>query len=301
MRILITGASGFIGGNFARHLSYNTNHNIYTCSRKAVKKNYGNHYPIDLTKTEDVKGMVESIKPDAIFHIAANPIVKLKEGKPTEIIHDNVIATQNLLHYAPQSCKFIFASSVVVYGDVNEVCTEDQVCNPTSVYGVTKLSSEHLVNTYTSMDRVRGTNFRLCATVGRGITHGIVYDFINKLKSDNPYLEVIGDYPGSQKPFAHITDVIKALKLSINKDLKGTFNVTPEDQATVKDVAQAVSDGLKIHKPVDWLGEGANWKGDNKKLCINSKKLINAGWQPEYSLSKSAIENAVNEIKGDIK
>lgn len=299
MKILITGTSGFMGDNIARNLYMNTSHTLYSCSRTLIKKPFGNHYPIDLVNTRDVALTLDSIKPDVIMHFAANPIVKLQEDNPTQIIHDNVIATQNLLHYAPEGCKFIFASSVVVYGDKNHSCHELDLPEPTSVYGATKLSSEHLVNSYTSMGRVRGTNLRLCATVGRGLTHGVVYDFIHKLRSDNPYLEAIGTYPGSQKPFAHISDVINACKLFLDKDITGTFNVTPNDQLTVEEVAHAVMEGLNINKPIKWLGEGANWKGDNKRLDIFSGKLESIGWKRNYN-SRDAIVEAVRQIRGDL-
>ena len=243
-------------------------------------------------------------KPDTVFHLAGNPLSKLDENKPHDIVMDNIISTQKVLHHAPEGCRIILASTVIVYGDwlhEDELWTdssyyESDKTDPTSVYGMTKRAAESLVSIYTSMERVSGASLRLCATVGPNLTHGVIRDFIRKLQSPSEYLDVLGDEPGSKKPYCHIDDAIEAFILMSKSDVAGEFNVLPDNAIAIKEVAAAVMEGCEINKPVNWLGEGANWKGDNKIIDVNNEKLKALGWNPKFPNSKDAIIDTVKRI-----
>ena len=317
MKILVTGATGFIGRHLAIKLKL-LGHDVITLSRHAILVNKrdqrrdNKHYKIDLGESDTRKheyyhfeNLCLEHKPEAIFHLASNPIVKIDEENPHQIILDNVVSTQKIAHYAPEGCKVILASSVVVYGDwlFNETYTDRSFYNeshrsqPTSIYGTTKRASESILETYTTMGRIRGVYARLCATVGGGLTHGVIKDFIRKLKSDNPYLEVLGNHPGSTKPFCHIEDALEALVLLAESDFDKheAYNVVPDNSINIEEVAEAVMEGLNIHKPIKWLGEESNWKGDNKVIQVTNKKLKSLGWNPKFSDSKDAILDIVSK------
>jgi UDP-glucose 4-epimerase len=321
-KVLVTGASGFIGKHLTRELIQSTNesaeyeYDVRICARRIVDQdtidfwlgsnNYQSKelimYPINLINSVRVQEMMNAFKPDIIFHLAANPNIKPNENRPTDIIQSNITTTQNICHLAPEGCRVVFASSVVVYGDTQHKCREDHECNPCSVYAATKLASEGIVHAYHMQDRIIGTSLRLCATVGSGLTHGIVYDFINKIQSDNKVLEVLGDEPGTCKPFTHVDDVVQAFKLMI--ELEGTnskYNVVPDDSITVKEVAYAVMGGLGCIKPIRWLGEESRWRGDNNVLNTNNQRLKYRGWEPKYPTSHCAIVRAVEQIDGQTK
>ena len=163
---------------------------------------------------------------------------------------------------------------------------------------MTKRASESIIESYTSSGKIDGVSARLCATVGSGLTHGIIKDFIRKIKSDNPNLEALGSYPGSTKPFCHIDDVIEALILLGTQDAKGkVFNVVPDDSITVEEVAEAAMSALEIQKPIKWLGEEANWKGDNRIIRASNTLLKSAGWNPKFPKSKDVIFDVVKRSK----
>lgn len=330
MRILITGGSGFIGQHLVRHIRALADfvndpleHEVRTISRRRSNivvcetdktdfffyaptgsdsmgfyQSKEQHYSGDLTNPKLVERLFHYYKPDVIFHLAGNPLVKNPEG----IFRDNVEVTQNLLTYCPEGCRFVFASSIVVYGDGKQYpkCTENSLPNPTSEYGITKLASEHLVNMFTNRGKVKGVNLRLCATVGSGLTHGVIYDFMKKMQIISPRLEVLGAKPGSTKPYLHVDDAVRAFMLMVgvnNSNLKGCWNVVPDNEVNIEQLANAVMEACHVIKDIEWLGEGANWEGDNRYLCASNANLKSVGWNPQYTSSFDAIKQAVKEIE----
>jgi nucleoside-diphosphate-sugar epimerase len=317
MKIFVTGATGFIGKHLCLRLKL-LGHNVVTISRHpimVVKKDNqkNNHVVIDLGETDRSKesyylfeNLCSHHKPDVIFHLASSAVVKPDEEDPHRIILDNTVSTQKVAHYAPKGCRVVLASSVIVYGDwlfekgdTNRRYSEVSTCKPTSIYGMTKRASESIIESYTSSGKIDGVSARLCATIGSGLTHGIIKDFIRKIKSDNPYLEALGSHPGSTKPFCHIEDAVEALiMLGTEKGIKGEiFNVVPDDSISVEEVAEAAMSALEIDKPIKWLGEDANWKGDNRIIRTNNSLLKEAGWNLKFAKSKDVIFDIVSRSK----
>ena len=120
--------------------------------------------------------------------------------------------------------------------------------------------------------------------------------FIRKLFSKNPYLEALGDYPGSTKPYLNIDDAVNAFILLGLSDTNGSFNVCPNDQITVEEVAHAVMEGCGVYKDIKWMGEGANWKGDNRVIKADNTKLKMLGWRLQYPRSQDCIRSVVEKI-----
>jgi UDP-glucose 4-epimerase len=233
---------------------------------------------------------------------------------PTAILDDNIKATHNLLHWCKEGTHFLFASSIVVYGnsvsyaistqdyteehvkwqtDWVEPVTEDATCNPTSLYGITKLASEHLIKAYSEYRGIKYKILRLCATVGPGLSHGILYDFIRKVKTEET-LTMLGDCPGSCKPYLHVDDVVSAFTLLLNEKRDAVLNICSRWSITVDEIADIVMEELGISKEKIWAGAGANWKGDNPHLAANPDRATHFGWDRELD-SVEAMRKAVRE------
>ena len=311
MAVLVTGANGFIGRHLIKKLySYRqTVGEIITTSRRHFKSPYSHkHYRCDLgfSDTTDaefscLQYMCKKHEPSYIFHLASKATVKMQGDDPFDIIQDNILSTQKICQWAPKGAKVILASSVITYGDwmfqqeSPRPYTEEDRTEPTSIYGITKRASEGIVNYHDSTDRISGVSARICATVGRGLTHGVVYDFIRKI-TNNPTLEALGSKPGSTKPYCYIEDLVNALViLAMSKKTRGEYNIVPDDSISIEEVAKAVMEGLENHKEIEWLGEEANWKGDNKLISVSNQKMRDLGWKPKYK-SKEAIIQAVKDM-----
>lgn len=297
MKVLITGATGFIGSYLTKSIINNPKYTeICTTGRKEWNNKLWStrchHKIIDLGNQWEVERLFSEFKPDVIFHLAGNPLPKLDEQNPTRIWQDNVVATHNLLHFCPEGCNFVYASSVVVYGDMPGIHYECDELRPTSIYGLTKLAGEEAVRIYDANGKINGKIARLSATIGKGSSHGIIIDLINKIKLENPYLEVIGDCPGSSKSYVYIDDTIDALIKISNTNKYETYNISSDGIASCKDIAEIIINNFDKNKYIKWLGNNANWVGDNKILEISNDKLKYLNWK-----SKSAIKAVELAVK----
>ena len=310
MSVLVTGGRGFIG----RHLIHRLRpyRNIFgpviTVGRQSFASPFvDRHYTCDLGYPDQsepefyvLKTIMQKYDFDYIFHLASKATVKMQGNEPFEILNSNILSTQKVCQWAPKGARVILASSVINYGDwmfqeeTLRPYGEEDKTDPTSIYGMTKRASESILKYYTSTGQIRGVSARMCATVGRGLTHGVVYDFIHKILN-NPTLEALGDKPGSTKPYCYIDDLIDGLLLLAMKDTTGEYNICPDDQINIEEVAKAVMTGLEVYKKIEWLGESANWKGDNKLISVSNKKLKSHGWTPKYN-SKQAIIRGVKDL-----
>lgn len=313
MKILVTGDNGFIGRKVFTYL-YNNGYNVYGCGRNTLpgrskillidKDSYlcneydSLRYVLDLKNRPAVIKMLADYDPDLIIHCAANATPQMADNSPYEMYQDNVTSTFTLCKEAKPECRFIFLSSIVVYGDVDPKTPTEwiDVCHaskPTSLYGLTKSLSEDII--WFLRDKDKTKILRMGAIVGQGLTHGILKDFISKLKTDSEYLEVLGDSPGSSKPFLHITDLLRVLHLIINNKTNNEYiyNICNKDSINVEQIANSVMDVIGIRKPIKWLGSSANWRGDNKILRANITDL-GCGWTPSLS-STDAIRLTVKE------
>lgn len=292
--ILVTGASGLIGSAIYDKVNkhYDT---VGCCYKNWTRKEFVSY---NLSSSIETKHLMETYKPDCVIHCAATPNPVPDFENPNKIIRKNISTTNNLLTYAPQGCKFIFMSSIVVYGDCEYPKAIEDELNPKSVYAATKVASEALVNSFHNMGLIEGFIVRLGATIGPNAKRGIIYDFIKKLKSDSKNLEVFGSYPGSIKPYTHVEDVaelVRKLVLTYYKreDKARIINCANKDSVPVSQIAQIVMNELDIYKFVEFNNK--TWLGDNKELWVDtsdSEKMY--GFKPKYN-SREAIKEVVRE------
>lgn len=308
MRVLVTGSKGFIARHLIKSLLQRNDIKVICGWSK-----YGNEphwiqpglfdyyeWQVNLEYREKVQKALELLQPDVIFHLAGNPTVKVNEKNPFEIWGNNVLQTHYLLNYCKEGVKFVFASTLLVYGDMDGCVSELSTnLNPTSIYGLTKLASEKLIQIYHKQGKVFGRNLRLVANVGWGNNKGIVVDFLRKLQGPDAYLDVLGDSPGSIKPFVHVTDTVKAMILAgfdFTSNELLTANVCSANEISVEKVADCVMKASGFNKPIRWLGSESTWKGDNKFLAAHSDKLEYLGWKRKYDTSEEAITQGVKDI-----
>lgn len=145
-KLLLTGASGFVGSNFCR--LYANQYKIYgQYSQHAI------HYPgveavkADITDEEAVKTLFKKLKPDAVLHLAALSDPNYCEQNPEVSLETNVIATEYLAAESAQlRIPFVFASTDLVFDGKNAPYKENAVPNPISTYGTHKAIAEHAVH-----------------------------------------------------------------------------------------------------------------------------------------------------------
>lgn len=285
--ILITGINGFVGQHSERFFK-DQGFDVIGCCRTHYDDKY---IQCNLTDVRETQEMFMVAKPDYILHLAGVSSPKI-DGYTT--LNANIMSTYNLLNECEQGVRVILASSVLVYGSAKQGMkhTEKDLLSPESHYATSKIGAESVVNTFTKQGKINSTIFRIPAVVGTNLTHGMLSDWLVKVRNESA-LHPIGEYPGPSKPYLYIDDLLSAFKIGLDLNYTyNTYNVSPNDNLNVHDVAELVLDTLKIDIPIEW-GTSQTWKGDVKNINVLSTRLMNAGWQPEYT-SREAIVKAVS-------
>jgi len=313
MKALVTGGAGFIGSHLVDALmrqSYEvvvfdnlSSGKIENIARWLKNKRF-KFIKGDLRRRREVKRAVASCS--LIFHFAANPEVR----SVTSAHFNDIIGTFNLLESLKNSnvSKFVFASSSTVYGEASKIPTPEDYAPllPISMYGASKLACESLISSYAHYFGFKAVILRLANIIGPRSRHGVIYDFILKLKKNPKELKILGD--GSQtKSYLYIDDCINAIELIMQKsggDVE-IFNVGSEDQVSVRRIAEIVVDVLNL-KDVKFqftggVNGGRGWKGDVKVMLLDTVKLRSLGWKPKYNSEeavKKAAEHLARELAG---
>ena len=297
--VLVTGAAGFMGSHLCERL-VKSNFEVYgidnlsmgrveNIAHLTVNENF--HFiKEDLLNVHKLRNVIDEC--DIVFHFAANPEVRAALTNSHIDFEQNLVATYMLLEAMRRSNQMkimVFASTSTVYGEAKVLPTPEDYAplKPISLYGATKLGCEALIASYTHTFGLKGLVFRFANIIGPRLRHGVIYDFILKLKANPKKLEILGD--GTQtKSYLHIDDCLDGVFTAI-KNFNGDFevyNVGGEDQVNVKTIAKIVAEEMEL-KNVEFkfLGgpEGRGWLGDVKAMLLDCKKLKALGWKPKYS------------------
>lgn len=313
-KIMVTGGAGFIGSHLTEELIKEKNEvtvldNLSTGKKSNLnfclqKKNF-NLIIEDLKNQDQVLKNLKNI--DTIFHMAADPEVRTGFSDPKLAFEQNINNTYQLLENIRKSKikQIIFASSSVVYGEPEIIPTPESYgpLFPISIYGGTKLACEGLISSYCNNYGIKGTIVRFANVVGSRAKHGVIWDFIQKLKINEKELQVLGN--GKQtKSYIHVNDCVKGLLFSTKNTEKNidVFNLGNFDMINVLDIASIVCKimNLENSKIITSGGteDGRGWIGDVKKMNLDISKMKNLGWNPKEN-SKEAVKKATLELYSD--
>ena len=294
MKVLVTGGAGFIGSHFIDALVRRGDEivcldNFSSGRREFIEHNLSRMEVVkgDLVKREDIRKAIGGC--DAVFHIAANPDVRSGARDTKTQFDNNIVATYNLLEEMREEgiTKIAFTSSSTVYGEADIIPTPENYgpLIPISIYGASKLASEALIASYCHTFEMEGVIYRFANVVGPRSTHGVIYDFIKKLRANPEELEILGD--GTQKKsYLYIDDCIDAMLFGFEraKERVEIYNIGSEDWTEVRRIADIVSEEMGLKPKYRFTGgkDGRGWKGDVKFMRLDISKLKERGWKPRY-------------------
>ena len=257
MKILITGGAGFISSRLSIKLA-NFGHEVHIVDN--LSESHESNVPseakfifADVSDSLAMKSIFKS-KYDIVFHLAAISSTELVYENLHQNVDTNIRATLDLVDLSSKTGvkKFIFASSMAVYGNPNNPnypVTEHSATNVISLYGLGKLISELNCNQYIKND-FEVVNTRFFNVYGAGqdienIKQGIVSIFAHYIYYDKPILT-----KGSRerfRDFVYVDDVIDALYLIASKKEKfinNTFNICSGKRTTIKDLQELLIKGF---------------------------------------------------------
>ena len=312
-RILVTGGAGFIGSHLVDKLVTLGNNVAVVDNLSSGKMDFLAEssdkievFNIDIRKESALLPVLEGC--DAVFHLAAFPQVNISDEETNLMIDHNIILTYNLLEaMRKKGVKDIaFTSTSTVYGESTQMPTPEDYgpLIPISVYGASKLACEALISAYCFTFGMRSVLYRFANVIGPRSTHGVIFDFVNKLRANPQSLEILGREPGTKKSYIHISDCIEAMVHAHenSKETVGIFNIGSEDYVDVRAIADIVCQEMGCADvKYDWTGgvdDGRGWKGDVKIMLLGIDKIKALGWSPKYDSGEAIRLTARELVKG---
>lgn len=277
MKAVVTGGAGFIGSHLVEGLIIK-GFEVHIIDNLSSGKldNVHSHvhiHVLDICSIE-AKEVILRIKPDVVFHLAAQADVTTSINKTIEDASININGTINMLDACKEAGvkKFIFASTSAVYGDIQkDLITEDDLTNPISYYGHSKLTAEKYIQLYNKYHQLPYTILRYGNVYGpRQIAKGeggVIAIYIKALNNREP-LKVYGD--GNQtRDFIHVLDVVQANLASIENGAKEIIHVSTGQSTSINQIIETLR---KIHDDeINVVYQPAK-PGDIKHSCLNYKK-----------------------------
>lgn len=312
--ILVTGCAGFVANSLIIKL-LERGHSVFgidNLSRGNIKnievfksnENF-NFFNIDLSNFNDIDNFFSNHKThffSEVWHLAANSDIE-QGSLNIDIDQKNTyLTTFNIIKCMVKfNCKEIyFASSSAVYGDHadNILSEESSIPIPISNYGAMKLASESIIYSAAEIFLEKAIIFRFPNVVGAPSTHGVIYDFVNKLILNPNRLDVLGN-GSQQKSYLHVSELIDAI-LFISDRIKcglNIFNVGPDndDGISVKSIADLVVKKFSPEAKICYGKTNKGWVGDVPKFKYSIEKLKKLGWYPKLNSYNSVIK-AIDDI-----
>lgn len=301
-KIIVTGGAGFIGSHLVDKLIAGGNEVTIIDNLSSGKMEFIEHHnkdpnfkliKLDMLELEQLKNAIKGA--DMVYHLAANPDVRLGADNTKIHLEQNIIVTYNLLEAMRMNKQqnIVFTSTSTVYGEASIIPTLENYgpLIPISLYGASKLACEALITSYCHTFEMRSWIFRFANIVGDRGTHGIIVDFINKLKANPKALEILGD--GQQrKSYIHVSDCIDGILFAVNNsnEMANIFNIGSTDTINSMQIGELIVKEMGLHEvKFTYTGGSRGWKGDVPKMLLSIDKLQTLGWNPSHNSKSSVI------------
>ena len=302
MRLLVTGGLGFIGSHLVDDLSNKNNEILILTKTLSKKSNIHNLRKnvsikkIDLTNFQKVKKIIKNFKPNTIIHLAGNTSHSVSFEKPMSDIDINAKSTLFLLETIRNlklKCKFILGSTFIVIGKPKKLpVNEMSSCNPTTIYGVNRLSSEYFCKIFHEVYGIDTRIFRITNSYGpreqiiskKNAVNFIIHEAYKKKKIS------IFNKGNFFRDLIFVSDVISGINIILKKGKPGELYWISSGKKTwfynFAKILQKQTD-CKINYP---LTPKYTKKVDVGNFIVDNKKLKSLGWRPKITL-----ENGIKE------
>lgn len=309
-RCFVTGGAGFIGSHLGDRLlaegkTVTVYDNLSSGRREWIEHNIGQpgftFIQADLLDAPKLKEAMAGH--DLVIHLGANTDIPGGNQDVRLDLENCTIATHNVLEAmrATGIRRLLFSSTSAVYGEAPVIPTPEDVgpLLPISLYGAAKLACETLISAYCHIFSMQAWMFRFANVVGGRMGHGVIYDFIHKLKRNSAEMEILGD--GQQeKPFFPVEDCIDGMFCAFhNSDAWcDVFNLGCSSSSKISRVAEIVVEEMGLSGVrFRYTGGRRGWVGDVPQVGLNVSKMKRLGWEARHT-SDEAVRIAARRLLG---
>lgn len=314
-KVFLTGGSGFIGSHVVDLLipqgySVTVYDNLSNGRREFIEHHQGHpnfrFVEADILDTERLAAEMQGH--DLVWHLAANTDIIGGAEQPRRDLRDCVMGTFNVVEAMRKLGirPILFSSTGAVYG---ELCRETATSEasgpllPVSTYAAGKIGSEAFISSFCHLYGLRGYLFRFGNVIGARMTHGVIYDFIRKLRENPDELLIRGD--GTQeKNYFLVEECIDGMaylfrNLHLTDDRPcDLFNLGTDSVTKVVNIAQIVKEEMGLTDTrIRIEGTRRAWLGDQPKVHITVDKMRQFGWTAKLT-SDQAVRIAVRRMLG---
>lgn len=297
-RILITGATGFIGTALVKLLSkYNT-----VTAIVRGNKAFGTTANVSILKGDVTDPLcinsLDLAEFDYIFHLAGNTNHHLAFSDPKQDLNINFLSTFYLLEALRNlnlkvRPKLVFTSSVLAYGDSEKKVNEElSPTIPTANYGVSKLAAERYLYAFARQYKIPAISLRVFSTYGPGLYKRVVFDFIDKLHNNPDRLEILGSGKEA-RDLVFIDDQIENInRVATFADYEGeVYNLGSGKSYTTNEIAKTVAESMGLDPELIFSQKIRAF--DVKITIADISKIKKLGCKTKTSL-RQGIEKTVN-------
>ena len=313
MRALVTGGAGFIGSHLIDRLVARGDDvvvldNLSSGNLDFIQGHLDSGDAVlvngDLRSLDDVKQAM-AMDIDCVYHLAANPDIRLGTRVTDTDLNQGTVATYNVVEAMRLAGvkKIAFASSSVVYGENAPMPTPENhgPCMPISLYGASKQAGEGLISSWVGTFGLQAWIFRFANVVGARGTHGVIFDFIHKLKNDPTRLEVLGN--GLQeKSYMEVGDCVDAILhvMATTDEPLNLFNLGSHDTASVRRIAEIVVEVTGCADArIEYTGGDRGWAGDIPRARLAIERMVDSGFDVRMN-SEDAIRHTASCLLKEI-
>jgi len=300
----VTGGAGFVGSNLVERLMQRggrvTVYDNLSLGRKEhlapflTNKRF-RFIKADLLDRPRLKRAMAGA--DVVWHMAANSDIGYGERYTDWDLKQGTIATYNVLEAMRLLGikELVFASSSAIFGDTGtKHITEDYgPLAPISFYGASKLACEGLITAFCHNYEMQAWMYRFANVVGDNATHGVLHDFVNRLRKDPTRLRILGD--GKQrKPYLYVKECVDGMLFGFDHadERVNVFNLGCAGSTSVDTIAGIVIKEMGLRGVArSYTGGTRGWKSDVPQVRFNVSKLARLGWRAKLT-SNDAVRVA---------
>ena len=323
MKILITGAAGFIGFNLSKFLLTNTNYKIigidnfndyYDVKLKKKRneillkfKNY-KFIKIDICNNKNLNKIFKQEKFHFVFHFAAQAGVRYSIKNPRKYIDSNYLGFFNILENSNlyNIKRLFYASSSSIYGENSKFpLKEKYFTSPKNIYGLSKKNNEELSEFYNKYYGLKSVGLRFFTVYGEwGRPDMMMIKYISAFFSKKTF--ILNNFGNHVRDFTYIGDVVEILLLLLKKNKKikdfEILNICSNNPIPLKKVIETMRANKiipKVKKTSLQMADIIKTHGDNKKILkiTKFKKFSSVEesikktviWYKDYFLKKNKI------------